>query len=136
MITQESKSIWRQGCLTSLHRSSIETAESIQWQFQRLSKTINTHNAVGVVGQSFNQLMVETAYSANLALGDEMNVVQIQGGRGVGFSVDSTTFLPFFYNLQQKFEENLHQQINPKIYNLQFRQNALKYLKKQRYTFK
>ena len=58
------------------------------------------------------------------------------GAGGVGLSVDSTTFLLFFYNLQQKFEENLHQQINPKIYNLQFRQNALKYLKKQRYTFK
>ena len=35
---------------------------------------------MGVAGQSFNQLMVETAYSANLALGDEMNVVQIRYG--------------------------------------------------------
>jgi hypothetical protein len=40
------------------------------------------------------------------------------------------------YNLQQKFEQNLHLQINPKIYNLQFRQNASEYLKNQRNTFK
>ena len=78
MITQESKLIWRQGSLTSLHRSSIETAESIQWQFLRLSKTIYTHKAVGVVGENFNKLIVETAYSANQAIGDEMNVVQIR----------------------------------------------------------
>jgi hypothetical protein len=58
------------------------------------------------------------------------------GARGVGLSVDSTTFLLSVYNLQQKFEQNLHQQVNPKIYNLQFRQNALKYLKNQRNTFK
>ncbi len=75
---QESKLIWRQGSLTSLHRSSIETAESIQWQFLRLIKTIYTHNAVGAVGQSFNKLLVETTYSANQPLGDEMNVVQIR----------------------------------------------------------
>ena len=58
------------------------------------------------------------------------------GGGGVGNSVDSTTFLLSVYNLQQKFEQNLHLQINPKIYNLRFRQNALKYLKNQRNTFK
>ena len=55
---------------------------------------------------------------------------------GVRLSVDSTTFLLSVYNLQQKFEQNLHLQINPKIYNLRFRQNALKYLKNQRNTFK
>ena len=58
------------------------------------------------------------------------------GGGGVGLSVDSTTFLRSVYNLQQKFEQNLHLQVNPKIYNLQFRQNALKYIKNQRNTFK
>ena len=54
-------------------------------------------------------------------------------GRAGQLSVDSATFLLSFYNLQQKFEENLHLQINPRIYKLQ---NALKYLKKQRNTFK
>ena len=44
----------------------------------RLSKTIYTHKAVGVVGENFNKLIVEIAYSANQALGDEMNVVQIR----------------------------------------------------------
>ena len=33
-----------------------------------------------VTPQSSNQLMVETAYSVNLALGDKMNVVQIRYG--------------------------------------------------------
>ena len=51
------------------------------------------------------------------------------GPEGVGLSVDSTTFFLSVYNLQQKFEQNLHLQINPKIYNLRFQQNALKYLK-------
>ena len=59
-----------------------------------------------------------------------------EGPGGVGLSVDSTTFLLSVYNLQQKFEENLHLQINAKIYNLRFQQNALKYLKNQRNTFK
>ena len=58
------------------------------------------------------------------------------GPVGVGLSVDSTTFLLSVYNLQQKFEQNLHLQINPKIYNLRFRQNALKYLKNHKNTFK
>jgi hypothetical protein len=57
------------------------------------------------------------------------------GGGGPGgdkLSVDSTTFLLSVYNLQQKFEQNLHLQIISKIYNLRFRQNALKYLKNQK----
>ena len=58
------------------------------------------------------------------------------GAGGVGLSVDSTTSLLSVYNLQEKFEQNLHLQINPKIYNLLFRQNDLKYLKNQINTFK
>jgi hypothetical protein len=58
------------------------------------------------------------------------------GAGGVGLSVDSTTFLLSVYNLQTKFEQNLHLQINPKIYNLRFQQNALQYPKNQRNTFK
>ena len=54
------------------------------------------------------------------------------GARGVRLSVDSTTFLLFFYNLQPKFEQNLHLQRNSEIYNLQFWQNALKYLNNQK----
>ena len=41
-------------------------------------ETQNTH----VVRQSFNQLLVETTYSANPALGDKMNVVQKRYGFG------------------------------------------------------
>ena len=63
-----------------IHRSSIETAESMNHGNSNVLARLNTNKAVGVVGQSFNQLMVETAYSANLALGDEMNVVQIRYG--------------------------------------------------------
>ena len=48
--------------------------------FQRLSKTIYYKKAVGVVGKSFNQLLIETADSANPAHSDEMNVVQIRYG--------------------------------------------------------
>jgi hypothetical protein len=59
-----------------------------------------------------------------------------RGPGGVRLAVDSTAFLLSVYNQQQKFEQNLHLQINPKIYNLRFRQNALKYLKNQRSTFK
>ena len=60
----------------------------------------------------------------------------MQGYIGVGLSVDSTTFLLSVYNLQQKFEQNLHLQKNSKIYNLRFRQNALKNFKNHKNTLK
>jgi hypothetical protein len=58
------------------------------------------------------------------------------GAGGVRLSVDSTTFLLSVNNLQQKLEQNLHLQIDPKIYNLHFRQNALNYLKNHKNAFK
>ena len=48
------------------------------------------------------------------------NYAHIRGGAG-GFqvSVDSTTFLHVFYNLHQKFEQNLHlHRSTPKHYPL------------------
>ena len=50
------------------------------------------------------------ALNDELSTGHERNFVMYDGGGpgGVGLSVDSTTFLHFFYNLQQKFEQNLH----------------------------
>ena len=46
---------------------------------------------------------------------------------GVRLFVDSTTFLIVVYNLQQKFEQNLHLHLNRQIYKLHFRQNDLKW---------
>ena len=51
-----------------------------------------------------------------------------RGARGVPVSVDSTIFCHVFYNLQQKFEQNLHLHINPWIYNLHFCSKAFKFI--------
>ena len=63
----------------------------------------------------------------------QLKSTRLKGGGGPTFCRFYTFFGFFFYNLQLKFEQNLHLQRNPEIYNLQFRQNALKYLNNKKY---